>query len=40
LRRCSGPTGSRKAAVQQSSADQQSLDQESGAWRTLRERGE
>ena len=40
LRRCSRPTGSRKAAVQQSSADQQSLDQESGAWRTLRERGE
>ena len=40
LRRCSRPTGSRKAAVQQSSADQQSLDQKPGAWRTLRERGE
>jgi len=40
LRRCSRATGSRKAAVQQSSADQQSLNQKPGAWRTLRERGE
>ena len=40
LRRCSRPTGTRKAAVKQSSADQQSLNQKPGAWRTLRERGE
>ena len=34
------PPGVDDRAVQQSSADQQSLDQEPGAWRTVRERGE
>jgi len=37
-RKCA--TRCRDRAVHQSSADQQSLDQQPGAWRTLRERGE
>jgi len=40
LRRRSRPTRCRDRAVQQSSADQHPLNQKSGAWRTLRERGE
>ena len=40
LRRPKSVTGCRHRAVQQSTADQQALDQQPGAWRTLRERGE
>ena len=40
LRRPNSATGCRDRAVQQSSADQQALNQKPGAWRTLRERGE
>jgi len=36
----SRPTGCRDCAVHQSTADQQSLDQKPGAWRTFRKRGE
>ena len=40
LRRPKTFTGRRHCAVQQSTADQQSLDQQPGAWRPLREGGE
>jgi len=40
LRRRYRATGRCGHAAEQNSADQQSLDQEPGAWRTLRERGE
>jgi hypothetical protein len=40
LRHLKSVTGRCHRAVQQSTANQQSLDQQPGAWRTLRERGE
>ena len=40
LRRLNAVTGFRDRAVDQSTANQHSLNQKPGAWRTLRERGE